>query len=787
MRNKKACGAVLGASAVLTTLLFILGGCGGGSGSDDLNVPPRESFFTPIYNPDPDDAGTFADPLDLDVGEVYRFFYTDDDYDGVTGQEDDYRDIDSIAEGRVVVKVHPPVEQYVVTLVNTFPSPIPFVTPIPWRFNGWGTTRYEEGPAFPRTASLPKPLFAPFGAESDPYSESSRSAYVRRPDEDYVPWRARNLGLQEQFEVHKRWSKLENLFRKVRVGGVDPEEVANITGRAMKATVMQQPLPTPSPLVRDLTPAQLASLSPGDIAYFDVPTYWALAEGFIECRVLSVSPNSIIWGDVDPLSWALYDVFFAGGPQLDFDDPDIVDAVAWFHEEFDTRISPRVRLFYGDHDAARYNPDWSIKTPGIGDVDGDGRVAILMTPWGLGGFVFPYDWIAYDQNVNPVTNEMNMFYINPVEWEEGTFFQWPKELMADIAAHEFLHVVHFTEKTYRRLVHMYGPVLVTMWQYVAALNAGLPEMETWVTEGAAVLSTDITGESWEDAMLSPVGRATEFLLLPWWSLVENSHALWVDGMGYMFFRYLMEQAGGMRFGDNHTWIDDKRGAEEDYDYIAERVRYDEEGIDFLRDMVATREVGLRAVETTFFEYDDHGRAHFRDLFADFLTMLVLDNAKDYRGRLLNTDPKFNLNREAIWPMGIDTTTGNPSGMRTHEWRQFRDFYVGWYWAPYEIDGPLLWDYGPYANPNWHFTATATGGGFNGAIGFDSPTGLFIHFEPRDDYDYSGDFGSYYDSMEFFFAAETPWYQAYMGYPGGAIWIRVRDMIPGYIDVEIEGG
>ena len=79
MRNKKACAAVLGASALVVIGLFILGGCG--SPSSDLNVPPRESAWSPIYHPDPDDAGTFADPLDLGIGEVYKFFYDDDDHD----------------------------------------------------------------------------------------------------------------------------------------------------------------------------------------------------------------------------------------------------------------------------------------------------------------------------------------------------------------------------------------------------------------------------------------------------------------------------------------------------------------------------------------------------------------------------------------------------------------------------------------------------------------------------------------------------------------------------------
>ena len=48
--------------------------------------PPRDTFFTPIYYPS--SAGTFADPKDLPLGEVFAFLYQDDDEDGVSGESD---------------------------------------------------------------------------------------------------------------------------------------------------------------------------------------------------------------------------------------------------------------------------------------------------------------------------------------------------------------------------------------------------------------------------------------------------------------------------------------------------------------------------------------------------------------------------------------------------------------------------------------------------------------------------------------------------------------------------
>lgn len=87
MTNKKTCGAILCASALIVVVMFILGsGCGGGGGSDDLTTPPRETFFTPIYHPS--NGGTFANPKDIGLGDFFRFLYQDDDQDGVSGQDD---------------------------------------------------------------------------------------------------------------------------------------------------------------------------------------------------------------------------------------------------------------------------------------------------------------------------------------------------------------------------------------------------------------------------------------------------------------------------------------------------------------------------------------------------------------------------------------------------------------------------------------------------------------------------------------------------------------------------
>ncbi len=755
MTNKKACGAILFASALMAMVMFILGsGCGGGGSGSDLDVPPRESFFTPIYHPS--NGGSFGNPRGISLGNFFRFLYQDDDRDGVSGQEDNlywggavtWTDSDRISEGRMVLRKDEVLDQYVVALFNTFGAAIPEATPdpVPFRWNGWSTIRVREGwePPEDRGGTLPFKSMAPST------SVEAHGHYADFPAAGTIPTHIGEHGLQDRYEMALKRARVENYLSQVHWGGVDPDEIARLAGLSSKP--LQQPItPTPSPLAKDLTPAQLAALSPGDIVYFSVVGF------FIEAEVQAVSPNSIIFADTDTF--------------IDYTDPDVEAAIAYLQNEFDARISPRARLFFGNSDAATYTgpPGMDLVETGVGDVDADGRVTILITPLALaiggGGFFLPYDLLGFDNTFNPITNEMNMVYVAEID----DFF-FTKEGIAEVLAHEYTHLIHFIEKTFRRVANIYGD-LPSLPEYLTALaDPNINEPEVWVREGFGVLAQDILGYSTDDFIISPIGRAYAYFVddsfeYPGFSLTENTHALNADGLGYMWFRYLMEQCGGMRFAT--TWQDD---SDSDTDYVAERIGTAEKGIDFLRAVIGRKEVGLEVVQAAFSQFDTHGGRNFLTAFQDFLAMMILDNAKRYAGTALNSDARYNLDRNAVWPGGVDLTTGMNSGMRTHQTRLL--LLSPGNATIEEIDGPNLY----YFDTGAGFQGTTdAGGGASHDFGYDSPAVWYVLFQPNLDYNFTGEFGTAYDSMEFFFGGDTPWSPLYGGYESGVMIIRVENM------------
>jgi len=772
MTNKKACGAILCASALIVAAMFVLGsGCGGAGGGDDLLTPPRESAFTPIYHPS--NGGTFANPKDIGIGEFFGFLYEDDDQDGVTGQEDNifwggtltWTDSDRMGEGRVVLRKHDTFDQYVFALYHTNPSPVPFETPAPHRLHSLSTIRVFEGydPPEDRAPYVKSQLSEP--------ADNVRTGYVQK--ETFTPSMVSQYGVEEEFEKSKRSGAVDNYLRKPRPsspGAIWPDrdrigELAGIPpyGKALAPPV--SPSPTPDPMVRDV---DTSTLTKGEEVYFSTihPTY-----PFVRAEVLAVSPNSIIFGDFGE---------YPGLPSLEELDPDdLEDDIDWLQAQFDTLISPRMRLFFGDSDAATYTgtpPALVLDRPGVGDVDADGRVSILLTPLALdiggGGFFYPGELIAYDETLFPITNEMNLIYVTIFDEPGG----YPRELVAQIVCNEYLHLIHFIEKTYKRIVNLPpASPLVTIEKYINALQSpDINEMEGWVTEAFSSLAEDLAGYATKD-FFSPVGRAWVYLdQTAYVSLTEDTHMLWVDGMGYLWFRYLMEQSGGMRYPT--AWTDDLGTDPDDRYYIAERTGTSEHGIDFLRAVIGRKEVGLEVVEDAFSEFDTHGGRDFPQTFADFVAMLLLDNARDGWGNPLNTNAKYNLDRNAVWLGGIDGKTGFESGMRTHEDRLV---LMGGTLYLIELDGPLLWQ-----SPNdsiWE-GVTDTGGGGAWALGDNSPSVWYVLFEPFTDYSFTGQYGTQYDSMEFFFASDTPWVQSYQRFKSGVRIFRVTDM-EGFWDLE----
>jgi len=771
MTNKKACGAILFASAVMAIVMFILGaGCGPG-GPGDLDVPPRETAFTPIYHPS--NGGTFANPKDLGLGQLFGFRYEDDDQDGVTGQDDNlfwggsqtWTDTDTIVEGRVVLRKHDNTDQYVVALYHTNPSPMPYATPDPpWRANAWATTRVRESYELDPTRA--------------PYVKSSVDAPLEAPGVtvnrtrmapgQLTPPMIAQYGLEERYEQAKRKAAVDKYIRHVSRRQYDLSwpnrtvigELAGLYEKPEQPSLIPTPSPLPTPdLARNV---DTSSLSEGDIVYF---TTLSPFDPFVEAEVLAISPNSIIFGDTAFPDWT---------------DPDIEDNVDWLQEQFDQRIAPRMRLFFGDSDAATYDyvgpdpDDMDLLETGVGDIDADGRVSILMTPVALdiggGGYFYGGDLIAYDSLLFPITNEMNIINVTVFDDDMG----YTKELIAEIVCNEYLHLIHFIEKTFRRVVNIYGDD-VTIQEYLSALQSpDINEMETWVTEAFSSFAEDLAGYATPD-WLSPAGRAWYYLELTASApLTDDSHMLDVDGMGYLWFRYLMEQCGGMRFAT--TWEDD---SQTDDDYVAERIGTNEHGIDFMRNLIGRKETGLFAVEDSFQMYDTHGGRDFPETFSDFIAMLVLDNARRLDGTFFNTNPKYNLNRNAVWPGGIDLTTGFESGMRTHEYRVF--LVAPGFPVYVELEGPYLC----YFEMNDAFQGTNDqGAGVAWQFGWSSPSVWYVLFEPIRDYTFTGQHGTEYDSIEFFFAGDKPWVSSYQRFKSGVSIIRV-DGADGYWELDID--
>jgi hypothetical protein len=235
-------------------------------------------------------------------------------------------------------------------------------------------------------------------------------------------------------------------------------------------------------------------------------------------------------------------------------------------------------------------------------------------------------------------------------------------------------------------------------------------------------------------------------------------------MGYLWFRYLMEQSGGMRFAT--TWEDDLLT---DTDYVAERIGVSEKGIDLLQAIVGRKEIGLEVVEEAFKDFDARGGRDFPEAFADFTAMLLLDNAKAPDATPFNTNPKYNLDRNAVWPGGIDLTTGFESGMRTHENRIFSLFPGFSILAEIEL---VLWE---FDTDSMFEGTTDAGGGGGWELGNTSPAVWYILFRPFRDYAFTGEYGSQYDSMEFFFAGDMPWDPRYLRFKSGVSIFRVTGL------------
>lgn len=165
------------------------------------------------------------------------------------------------------------------------------------------------------------------------------------------------------------------------------------------------------------------------------------------------------------------------------------------------------------------------------DVDGDGKVAVFMTPQinklGIlgGGIITGYFWAGdlYNQSSsNPVSNHMEIIY-TMVPDPDGTYGTAISKnfamnnLLKAIFPHEFQHAISYNQHVFK--------------------NGGPPE-QNWLNEGMSHLMEDIMGYGIENPSryaLFLANTASAGLV------VSGQPNLLERGAAYLFLRYLYEQ------------------------------------------------------------------------------------------------------------------------------------------------------------------------------------------------------------------------------------------------------
>lgn len=163
--------------------------------------------------------------------------------------------------------------------------------------------------------------------------------------------------------------------------------------------------------------------------------------------------------------------------------------------EFETVIFPRIRRYFGE--------EWS---PGV---DNDPRITVLNARIpGVGGYYSSAD--EFPSEVNPFSNEREMFYINVDRQEYGP----GTEFYFSTLCHEFQHMVHWNK------------------------NAS---QETWLNEGAAMVASILCGYSL--GSIASWYAANPDIQLTHWS-DDPKGALPHYAAAYLFMEYFAYHYGG---------------------------------------------------------------------------------------------------------------------------------------------------------------------------------------------------------------------------------------------------
>jgi hypothetical protein len=256
------------------------------------------------------------------------------------------------------------------------------------------------------------------------------------------------------------------------------------------------------------------------------------------------------------------------------------------------------------------------------DVNGDGHITILMTPvlnemcssTGIvTGFFFPGD--LYEQNdSNPASNEQEIFY-TLVPDPTGQFCRAlgidfaMQNILPGVLAHEFQHMVSFNQHVF--------------------LSGGTTE-EPWLSEALSHLAEDITGNGPENYSRVKLflDRANSTTLIP-----PGLPSLAERGMGYLFTRYLYEQAADSEVFINRLLATDKTGVGN----IEDALKQASATVSDFNEAFAYWQVALALSGTGL---TDDSRFTYKDRVIDSVTgnyrgMCLYCDAEDGRGTILS--------------------------------------------------------------------------------------------------------------------------------------------------------
>ncbi len=228
---------------------------------------------------------------------------------------------------------------------------------------------------------------------------------------------------------------------------------------------------------------------------FRIPTKRVIAT--MTARVVAVSDRAVVWADVTPGNPATVDMAF----------------VTELLRVFDATIVPRERAVFGMES----------------DVDGDGRIALVLSPLtaDIGqGFFWPCDLVNKDGCGG--SNRVEAVYLTPFNLLQAPYNT--PAAVNEIVAHEVGHLVHYGRKVLRNRL--------TAW-----------EDSVYMQEAFGGLAQDTIGFQFDSLRATKVAldQVNRFSLGD--VLVDGTAGSFsrdgaMRGGGYLFARWLYDRAGG---------------------------------------------------------------------------------------------------------------------------------------------------------------------------------------------------------------------------------------------------